>query len=55
MPDEILPLLFYCPKLPLTVVHLTMTGLNGSISEEITGEGYDVRTKLIHMNTPERV
>ena len=39
-------------KLPVTVVHQTMTGFNGSISEEITGEGYDVRTKLIHMNLP---
>ena len=39
-------------KLPVTVVRQTMTGFNGSISEEITGEGYDVRTKLIHMNLP---
>ena len=42
-------------KLPETVVRQTMTGFNGSISEEITREGYDVRTKLIHMNLPERV
>ena len=34
-------------KLPVKVVRQTMTGFNGSISEEITGEDYDVRTKLI--------
>ena len=39
-------------KLPVTVVRQTMTGFNGFISEEITGEGYDVRTKSIHMNLP---
>ena len=39
-------------KLPVKVVRQTMTGFNGSISEEITGEDYDVRTKLIHMNLP---
>ena len=50
-PGAILPILFYCPcKTASNSGSSDNDRLKWPISEEITGEGYDVRTKLIHMN-----